>query len=247
MTDPYPIEIRNELFRLFQACLDRPDFDQCLFWLALVAEKAPKAVDELASLGEEKGLSHRYLIELACSTGLLDLVDGEGKRTDSRKYLEVWFGEKEYRLDLKPGAESRRDYILERLPRYLRVLVDRKKRTPTGESLKEAVSLGQALFNAGLFFDCHEYLEGPWKKAKGESKTLLQGLIQLGAALHKLEIKPSGRPGALEGLDNSIEKLQASLSLLGAEKEKLEPVREIRKRLAQDRLDLAKLPELRLV
>lgn len=247
MTYPYPIEIRNELFRLFQACLSRPDFEQCLSWLALIAEQAPKTISELASLGEEKGLHHRTLIELVCSTNLLDLIGPQGKRIDGRKYLEVWFSEKEHPLGLKPEAEPCRAYILDRLHRHLKVLGNRKKPAPAGEELKDAIRMGQALFNAGLFFDCHEYLEGPWKNAQGESKKLLQGLIQLGAALHKLEIKPSSRHGALEGLDNAIEKLEASLSLLGVEKERLDPIQEIRARLAQNRLDLAELPELHLI
>jgi hypothetical protein len=42
----------------------------------------------------------------------------------------------------------------------------------------------EALFNAGLFFEMHELLEGDWRRATGDLKTILQGLIQVAVGLH---------------------------------------------------------------
>jgi hypothetical protein len=42
----------------------------------------------------------------------------------------------------------------------------------------------EALFNAGLFFEAHELLEGDWRRATGDLKTFLQGLIQVAVGLH---------------------------------------------------------------
>jgi len=41
-----------------------------------------------------------------------------------------------------------------------------------------------ALFNARLFFEVHELLEGCWREAEGDLKTFLQGLIQVAVGLH---------------------------------------------------------------
>lgn len=57
----------------------------------------------------------------------------------------------------------------------------------------------------GLYFDTHEYLESRWKRSEGKLKLHLQGLIQLAAALHKLELDPRAVEGArylaLRGFD----------------------------------------------
>lgn len=142
------------------------------------------------------------------------------------------------------ALEGRREYLLDRAPRFLRVLMDRRAGRESG--LSGAVGLGQRLLNAGLFFDCHEYLETAWKRAVGERKVLLQGLIQIGAGLHKLELDPAAKEGALYLLDRGLMKLERTIGLLSAP-ERLEPIREIRRRLAEGCLDLDDLPEVRLV
>lgn len=138
-------------------------------------------------------------------------------------------------------------YLKDRLPRYRKVLKAWRGRAPAEGALESHLRLGQALFNAGLFFDCHEYLEGPWKTAAGDDKRLLQGLIQLGAALHKLEQDPAASQGALESVDRALAKLEAGLNVINADPRGLKPVREIRRRLVEGRLDLGKIPELKLL
>lgn len=55
--------------------------------------------------------------------------------------------------------------------------------------------LGLDHFNSGRFFECHECWEELWRKARGESRELLQGIIQAAVALHHLQ--RGNRHGAL--------------------------------------------------
>lgn len=105
-------------------------------------------------------------------------------------------------------------YTAHKAPLYLEVLEGWQ---PHGEALLDALALSERLFNAGLYFDTHEYLESAWKRAPGPWKLCLQGLIQLGAGFHKLELDPEGRAGALYLLERGLQKLKASQELLGKE------------------------------
>ena len=49
---------------------------------------------------------------------------------------------------------------------------------PEGELFSEA----RALFNSERYWECHEVLEGVWRKREGDGKTLLQGMILVCAA-----------------------------------------------------------------
>jgi predicted metal-dependent hydrolase len=45
---------------------------------------------------------------------------------------------------------------------------------------------GVRLFNAGLFFECHDVLEDLWSGVRGDGRDFLQGLIQVSVAFHHL-------------------------------------------------------------
>ena len=49
----------------------------------------------------------------------------------------------------------------------------------------EQLERGRALFDGGRYFEAHEVWEEVWHGERGESRTALQGLIQIAAALHK--------------------------------------------------------------
>ena len=49
-----------------------------------------------------------------------------------------------------------------------------------------AIERGRALFNDRRFFEAHEAWEEAWLREEGELRLLLQGLIQIAAALHKI-------------------------------------------------------------
>ncbi len=55
---------------------------------------------------------------------------------------------------------------------------------PASRAVPLDLSRGAALFNAGLYFECHEYLEGPWRTTGGPEKNLYHGLVQVAAAFY---------------------------------------------------------------
>ena len=84
-------------------------------------------------------------------------------------------------------------------------------------SLQAALDRADALGGAGRYFDAHEELEAFWMKASGEEKTLLQGLIQIAAGLHRLKLDPKKTDGAFYLLDRGLEKLAKSGERLAPE------------------------------
>jgi hypothetical protein len=64
---------------------------------------------------------------------------------------------------------------------------------PGRDALQTALARSAVLFAAGLFFEVHEVLEAAWNALRGETRTFVQGLIQVAVALHHLEHgNPSG-------------------------------------------------------
>lgn len=53
-----------------------------------------------------------------------------------------------------------------------------------------------ALFNRGAFFEAHEVLEEIWKRTEGADRNVLQGLIQIAAAM--VHFQRGNRVGAEE-------------------------------------------------
>ncbi len=88
-------------------------------------------------------------------------------------------------IRLAPGYAASVAYFdrqVERLDIALRALDDRKRRhgvTPLGR--------GVVLFNSGLFFECHEYLEGVWRATTGPDRDFYQGIIQAASAFYHAE------------------------------------------------------------
>jgi len=81
-------------------------------------------------------------------------------------------------------------------------------------SLQAALARADALGTKGRFFDAHEELEAFWMKASGDEKTLLQGLIQVAAGLHRLTLDPKKTDGAFYLLDRGLAKLRKTERLL---------------------------------
>lgn len=107
------------------------------------------------------------------------------------------------------AAPTQLEYLLDRIPRYQAVLeIWRSKPRKQRSAIEEALALSELLFNQGLFFDCHEYLESAWKSSPEPWKTCFQGLIQIAAGFHKLELNPDAKAGALELLEKGIAKLK---------------------------------------
>jgi DUF309 family protein family protein len=76
--------------------------------------------------------------------------------------------------------------------------------TTSGRASGE-LQLGLALFNAGLFFECHELLEGLWKATSGPDKAFYHGVVQVAAAFYHYE--KHNRHGAVTLLTKGRDKL----------------------------------------
>jgi hypothetical protein len=68
------------------------------------------------------------------------------------------------------------------------------------------VKKGILLFNEGLYFECHEFLEGEWKKIKGREKSFLKGLIHAAVAFYHLEYE--NYKGTINYLKRSCRRLK---------------------------------------
>jgi hypothetical protein len=104
---------------------------------------------------------------------------------------------------IKPRSDVERAFLQDRLPRYVASL----KETKPAETYESELILAESLFNHGLFFDAHEFLETTWKREPEPRKTKVQGLIQIAAAFHKLELDPRGTEGALYLLGRGVAKV----------------------------------------
>ncbi len=60
-------------------------------------------------------------------------------------------------------------------------------RGPAPQGLSAVVWRAVVLFNAGLFFECHEYLERPWRAADRGDRAFYHGLIQAAAGCYHFE------------------------------------------------------------
>jgi uncharacterized protein len=58
-------------------------------------------------------------------------------------------------------------------------------REAASTATRRALGKGRRLFNSGRFFEAHEVWEEAWLREAGESRQLLQGLIQIAAGYHQ--------------------------------------------------------------
>jgi predicted metal-dependent hydrolase len=73
--------------------------------------------------------------------------------------------------------------------------------------LEDALERATALFNAGLYFEFHEILEGYWMaQAKGPTRQFLQGLIQIAIGFYQIERQNA--VGALAQFQKGLEKTE---------------------------------------
>ncbi len=95
------------------------------------------------------------------------------------------------------------DYFIqhvERLARALQVLDDAPPAAAT------PLARGVLLFNSGLFFECHEYLEDVWRRTTGPDRNFYHAIIQAAAAFYHFE--KNNLHGARTLLAKSLEKLE---------------------------------------
>jgi hypothetical protein len=77
-------------------------------------------------------------------------------------------------------------YFQRQAPRLLGALAELREAAGSPGAARD-VAIGAALFNAGLFFECHEWFEGLWKATSGPEKDFYQGIVQAAAAFYHYE------------------------------------------------------------
>lgn len=89
---------------------------------------------------------------------------------------------------------------------------------PTGVAVE--VWRGVALFNSGLYFECHEYWEDVWRSSREPERTFFHGLVQAAAGCYHLE--KGNWHGAHVLMGKAIAKLRAyAPTFLGVDVERL--------------------------
>jgi hypothetical protein len=77
-------------------------------------------------------------------------------------------------------------YLQRHAPRLLSALEELHAAGSMPQARGE-ITTGAALFNAGLFFECHEWFEGLWKATDGPEKDFYHGIVQAAAAFYHYE------------------------------------------------------------
>jgi predicted metal-dependent hydrolase len=77
-----------------------------------------------------------------------------------------------------------------------------------------ALLRGRALYEAGHHWDAHEAWEEAWVEEEGETRLLLQGLIQVAAAMHKafVQLQPAS---CVKLLTSALQKLEGLPGVAG--------------------------------
>lgn len=86
---------------------------------------------------------------------------------------------------LEPEARGHAGLVCERARRAMDALRERPL-TTAEPPLDDALAAAAALFDAGLGFEVHELLEPYWRRARGDEREALQGLIQIAVGYQHL-------------------------------------------------------------
>lgn len=92
---------------------------------------------------------------------------------------------------LGPEAARERGAVMARAHRASIALATLPFFSPV-EELTDALEAAAQLFDAGLYFEAHEVLEPHWRRASGDAREALQGLIQI-AVGHQHRVNGNAR------------------------------------------------------
>jgi hypothetical protein len=156
------VTLKHALSAAALAAVDDPDRAPVVAALAAVASSGPLSGDELA---RQTGRSPDDIRRDLLATGVcVDTGDGG--------------------VGLDPAFAPHAAYAARQTARA--VGMTRALSGPAPSGLLPVVWRAMVLFNVGLFFECHEYLERPWRAARGD-RALYHGLIQAAAGCYHCE------------------------------------------------------------
>ena len=93
------------------------------------------------------------------------------------------------RLSLPEGFRPHFAYMNRQAHRLAAAIraVERATRRGGGRDERANIATGVAMFNAGLFFECHEFLEAAWRIAPPADRAFYHGVILIAAAFYHYE------------------------------------------------------------
>lgn len=148
---------------------------------------------------------------------------------------------------LAPGYVPHAGYLVRQVERLGRALSELDN--PGTGAAATPLARGLVLFNTGLFFECHEYLEDVWRRTTGPDRDFYHAIIQAAAAFYHFE--KDNLHGARTLLEKALAKLAAyAPSHLRVDVDRLIADLELwRRRFRSDRpggpLDKEELPRIR--
>jgi hypothetical protein len=173
-------------------------------WLAAFCDAAASAVASAA--GGEPGVP--IAVPMATAAARAG-PRGRGWSRGLQRLLDAGLLEQRDALLLLPaGFQPHFPYMSRQAHRLAEVLRRLAAARPLGGQAG-ALRRGAALFNGGLFFECHEYFEGIWRAAPGADKAFYQGIILVAAGFYHYE--KGNRHGARVKLASGIAMLRRFL------------------------------------
>jgi predicted metal-dependent hydrolase len=155
---------------------------------------------------------------------------------------------------LREELQAERSAAIHRIDAYCRALKRMsRRRSHATDSVDRALEEAAYLFNEGLFFEVHEILETAWLTQTGETRLLLQGLIQIAVGFHHLENR--NLMGTISLLKEGVQKLRVcgpdrsrlKLNRFLAQVERAHQSIESLGKAAYDRFDRRMIPKMPLI
>jgi hypothetical protein len=106
---------------------------------------------------------------------------------------------------LPSGYAPHAAYLCRQVGR-LDAILRRLASSPRPRGRSGTIRRGLALFDGGLFFECHEYFEDLWRRAPADGKAFYQGIILVAAGLYHFE--KGNRHGARAKLSAGLQYLK---------------------------------------
>lgn len=159
--------------------------DALLAYAELSRDGPRVSIDALARAGGVPAAEARRTLE---ATGLFEAAGGRGDGS----------------LALAPPFRAFLPYLSRQSARTVAAL--RLLRAPRPKTVPPEIWRAAALFNAGLFFECHEYLEDVWRGTPGPEREFYHGLVQAAAGCYHFE--KGNAHGARTLLSKAIAKLE---------------------------------------
>jgi hypothetical protein len=180
------VRLKHALAEVALAAIAHPDHAPTAALLLAYARRSRRhPAVALTALGRDAGTAPADAARTLLGTGLFDESPGAD------------------RISLSAPFEPFVSYLRRQAARAVsaqRLLVSSRR-----AGLPDEIRRAAALFNAGLFFECHEYLEDIWRTAPEAERAFYHGLVQAAAGCYHME------KGNVHGTRTLLQKAMAKL------------------------------------